>query len=209
MYIHQKNLRRLLDAIENYKKCFSRFLKGYPNPQSAERTLERALDGVLDAFQDPQLKAALEDARIQNPETISEQFLHSILQEFKTGTPTSDLELSIANNFGFSKNAAKRIISELEVVEAEALSFDSIFERFRTLHVTMVKEVKIARTLPRKQKKTRKRDIARGLFSGVIGVGAGVANLAAPPTFLFSYGVAVVAINQAGRDFIGEPIEDD
>lgn len=209
MYIHEKKLRRLLDAIENYKKCFSRFLKGYPNPQSAEITLEKALEGVLTAFQDPEVVAAFETARSQLPETINEQFLHSILQEFKSGTSISRFELSIADNFGFSKNAAKRIICELEIAEVEELSFNAIFERFQSLHVTMVKEVKVARKLPRKQKKSRKRNITLGMYSGVLGIGAGAANLVVLPTFKVSYGIAIGLIIQSGRDFIGEPVDDD
>ncbi|MEP2890925.1 hypothetical protein [Tateyamaria sp.] len=205
LFIHQKKFRKFFEALESYKKCFSRFLKGYPTPKKAETNLQHALSGVLAALTDSELMTALEEAREQSPDTLSEEFLHSILQDFRDGTKVSKLELSLSNNFGFSKNAAMRIITELTVLEASHVSFEELPSRLEALHATMVKEVKVARELPRREKKKRKRDISRATWSGLLGVGTGVANAMAPPAFLFSFGFMAIGINQAGRDIIGEP----
>lgn len=71
------------------------------------------------------------------------------------------------------------------------------------IHESVKIEIELSRTLPRKEKKKRKRQIAPGITSALFGGGVIVADVYAPPFFAFSYAAGAGAIHQALRDLIG------
>ena len=209
MYIHDKSKNRLLKAAREYKKCFSSFLRGSPNPESAESALRKAFEAVMEASRDPGLRADLKNASDKHIGEISEEVLHSTLQDVRDGAEVVKFELSSANTFGFSKEQAKQIIAKLKVVKVEKRSFDEIFERFGKIFEQIIKKVNEARKLPKNQKKSRKRNIERGVLRGLFGICSGTTNLVYMPTFMISYGIALISIQNAIDDLAGEPGDDD
>jgi len=79
-----------------------------------------------------------------------------------------------------------------------------LVKRLRSLHDSAKQRISSSRPLGRRRKKKRKRQVARGITSLVIGVGSFVANANIPLLMVWSYGVGGGALHQAARDFIGE-----
>jgi len=74
----------------------------------------------------------------------------------------------------------------------------------RSLHAAAKRQVADSRPLRRKPKKSRKRQVAKGTVSLVIGTACFVANANLPTLMAWSYAAGFGALHQALRDLIGE-----
>jgi hypothetical protein len=124
----------------------------------------------------------------------------------KISSKDIDFELSLANNFGFSKHEALKLIDSIELPEApdQPLTAARLTAVLNSVHAAAVGEVERSRELPKKEKKKRKRDVLRGVFFVSLGLGIAIANTPYVLSLPVSYGVAMGSLLQALKDFIGD-----
>lgn len=209
MYIYVKELRTLFDAIEAYQKSFRRYTKGQPELGQAERNFDEAHEFLVDALNDANVQSRVRDWLEKSPPKLTEGAADSVIEQISAESEVALLEMSMGDNFGFSGSRSREIIKNLEPAAVEFPRIDEIAGNLVKNHERLKHEIEKARHLPRKEKKRRKRDIKRGVFAIVFSAGIGAANLASPPTFVFSYSVTALAFHQGVRDLIGDKPEDD
>lgn len=204
VYIRSRAHRAFFDALRKYQKAYRRFSKAQPTLDEAETAFDAALDELLETLKIQEVRDAL-SACLNSMEEVDDGH-QRVVQELLGDSNDARAERALASNFGMSKQAVKRIARFFSSAKSSGknLSHQSILEIFRCVHADAKSQINKSRELPRKEKKSRKRDVRRGVYSVTFGSGILVANTVAGPSFLFSYGIACIAIHQAGRDFIGD-----
>lgn len=207
-YIKQKDLRDYFHAIRNYNKAIKRYLKGSPSTTEASNELKLSYLELMLSLNNPKLQKLIND----NIEKIESDFnktknTDDIIKQLTNGSEVSELEKSLADNFGMSKNDVMRLIASYEKSNnnLHKFSITDIKLYFEGLQNHLISEVPKVRKVGKKDKKARKRDLLRGAFSTTFGAGIAAANTLMPSTYLFSYSIAAIAIHQGIRDFIGDP----
>lgn len=184
-------------------------MKGYPSVEDAEKLLDQSHQKLVQCLRDETIINSVRLAMAGANKSIDPIAIDNIFEHLAAGSKLAQTELALTNNFGFSKSAAKRLISSFESRKFEKPSVETVAMRIVALHKKMKTDIVTIRTLPRKEKKKRKRDITRGLFATTFGLGVGAANVILPAAYLFSYGLAGVATLQGSLHLIGEKPKDD
>ncbi|MBL1438163.1 MAG: hypothetical protein COB08_018420 [Rhodobacteraceae bacterium] len=179
-------------------------MKGYPSVLDAELVLDRSYRDLVNTLKNETITNSVRQAMSGAAGSIDPNAIDNIFEQLDAGSDLAETELSLADNFGLSKNAARRIISSFDSREFEEPSIETVAARIVALHKKMKADVTTARKLPKKEKKKRKRDIKKGIFATTFGLGVGVTNVILPSAYVFSYGLAGIATLQGSLFLIGE-----
>jgi hypothetical protein len=211
MRVENEHLRPLLDALRNYKQAAHRYEKAIPSPYEALSEFRHAFNEVLAQLHKKETRGLIEkELNINLAEINNINDFSSFLEEFFNKRNVSR-ELSLGNNFGMSRNESEKLVkrarvSNTPVIETPTLDvkFEAIVERFELIHSGIIVETEKTRTMGKKEKRRRKRDIRRAMASSVFGIGIIAVNTQMPATFVVSYGLAAAPLHQALRDIIGD-----
>ncbi|MEE4310590.1 MAG: hypothetical protein V2J62_01860 [candidate division KSB1 bacterium] len=197
-----QHLRQLMKAYDRY----SRAVRGpYISESELDQTFERllltikkewsnSLDHFFETARENALKEYSEAADGVKDEADILKKEADLLNELKADAKKIQWFFSIYRENSEASDKSPATSRELET-------------RLRSLHQLIKEEISDSRQLPRKKKKKRKRQVARGITSLTVGVGAFIANTNLPPIMAWSYGVGAGALHQAARDFVGEKKE--
>ncbi|WP_141400562.1 hypothetical protein [Magnetospirillum sp. 15-1] len=208
-YIWTPELRELFDALRRYKRAMERYSRATPSIDEAKAELNSAISGVQEIILKKHIADMLEDATEHTGDTDASKTGHQFAKRRPTELIKDDIfsfELSLMNNFGYSKSSARRLLKRAAILDTliSGHEIGDAATNFAETANNAIEQVDEARGMPRKIRKPRKRDILRGTLSLGLGIGVVAANTQFPPTMGFSYAVGCVAAHQGIRDLVGE-----
>jgi hypothetical protein len=204
----EAKLDRLLRGLRDLSKSYDRLSRAVPDPKEAEHNADAALQAVLASLQDPEIIAVIENlipaARehiLSDPAAFQQELLARREELVKvearvvqhSGTRRIDIETL------YVKYAKVSLASEY-VADANGLR-----EQLLAIHEGAKQQIAASREQPRVEKKKRKRNVALGITSAIIGTAVIAANIPLPLVFGFSYALGGGAFHQAFRDIVGTP----
>jgi hypothetical protein len=198
-------LNLLLRQLRNLDKAYSKMIRAVPDPPTAERNADNALEAVLNLLEDPELGNLIEKhippARDQ---IATEAFDKELKSRHKEVTL---VEIKLSQPFGLRRRDLQLMYEQYSKAKSEKARFvssvDAIRQRLIKAHNAAKEEVAKSRELSRTGKKKRKRGVGQGIVSAVFGTVVIAANTQLPIVFAFSYGLGGGAIHQALRDIVG------
>jgi hypothetical protein len=202
-------LHKLLRNLRSLLKSYDKLARAVPDPTDAQRRADKALDDILSSLTDPAIVASIEKlmpiARnriLADPNAFQAELIarrEELLQvEIKvcqqSGARRRDIDAI------YSRISRKRIdadiadyISNIVILRAQLLK----------LHKAVSERVIASRNQPRVEKKRRKRNVAQGITSAIVGTAVIAADIPLPIVFTFSYALGASALHQAMRDIVG------
>ncbi len=197
----------LLLRLRDLRKAHNKLRRAVPDPRTAEVVADHALNQVIEALDDPELRAMIDEMiaaarkRVADASDFDEELAARREELLKieaelirlAGATPGDIE-ALYEDFERNKHARANFVADVETIK-------QILTR---VHEAAKERVAEARTSNRKRKKRRKRKVAQGIASAVFGTGAIAADTQLPVVFAFSYGLGGAALHQAMRDLIGE-----
>ncbi len=208
----EPDIRSLLVLLHYWQQACASLERAVPNPVSAETQLATIAQHLQALLQQEDVLGAIDEliARTQpqvvaNPEAVRQDLLANqeaiVAAERQAAKPLNLQREDILRTIGLSLQhhaEAKYLVSSQELLTYFVQIQQAIVEQYAT-----------ARTLPRKQKKWRKRNIAAGVSLTVIGIGLVASNTPYETTpAIYSYMLGGSALLQAMRDLIGEAVQE-
>ena len=200
------DLKNMMQHLRHLMKAYDRYSRAVGGPDISEFELDQvferlllsikkewshSLDHFFETARETVLKEYSEAAESVNDETEILKKEAELLNELKTD---ADMIQWFYSTYRENSEASDKSPATSRELEA----------RLRELHQRIKEKISDSRSLPRKAKKKRKRQVARGITSLTAGIGAFIANTNLPPIMAWSYGVGGGALHQAARDFVGE-----
>jgi len=197
----QDNLRNLLTQFKRLGRAHDRLAKAVPDPASAATDADQELVKTLSLLRDPAVRQALDELIPSGRESLSGTSQEPPSKE------EFDAEIALLRRLGLKQEDTDRLSSAFQrsksITTQTIKNAEDLEQTIVKVHESVKIEIELSRTLPRKEKKKRKRQIAQGITSALFGSGVIVADVYAPPLFAFSYAAGAGAIHQALRDLIG------
>jgi hypothetical protein len=198
-----REIRETLRQLRQVNKNYQQWLRGAATEADVDRSVAGAMAQLKRKPVASQVKALMER---HQPEWQEPDKMTRVIREAKPMMVAS--EARIARDLRVRHRDLLRAMTHLErepeVAKQAKPDVKGLEKELDRLLKTAKEEGIKARALPRREKKERKRDLAKGIWSAVFGVGIIVADTQLPPLAAASYGVGLAALNQAGRDIVGE-----
>jgi hypothetical protein len=202
------NQQVLLRRLRRLSKAYDKLSRAVPNPEMAEKEVDKAFFDVLSALQDENLASLLNEmipgAReeiLSEPNKFDES-----LKEYREKLII--VETSITSEAGVRHKDITRMYMAYQKEKTKSGEFvtdaQELRDKLTLLHYSARQQIKEARKLsPKGKKKKRKRNVAQGIVSAIFGTGVITADIYLPALFVFSYGLGGSALHQALRDITG------
>jgi len=202
------DIKLLLIVLEHWRQACGKLERAVPNPTSAETKLTTIGEKLQTLLRDEDVAGAIDKliARTQPHAVADPDALRENLIAKQDAIVTTEVQ------------AAKPLkLSHDEILQAVLLYLQTqpdpkylvnsreLLAWFLALQEAIVEQYGASRSLPRKQKKRRKRNIATGITLTAVGIGL-IASNTSHDTIpaVYSYLLGGNALIQAIRDLIGE-----
>ena len=199
-----RELKELQQKLREWDKAHKMLSSGDKKEKEiAEKMADDALARVIASLNQDRVVVKLDEFIVSSREKLL-----SAPEEIKTEALQHKKEI-IRAEVGVSnlKNKeVQRSIEEFYKFKGDMEKFDTDTSGFCRLledaHKSSKKVIFDTREAPRKKKKAERRKVAKCIWSVATGIGLCVANTEFPPVAVFSYGMGIASLQQAGRDII-------
>lgn len=179
----QRELRNLVAQLQRLGRAHERLAKAVPDPASAAAAADQELERTLTLLREPAIRMALDELIPGGKESLSKEL---------QGPPSKDnldAEVVLLRRLGLTLEDTERLSSAYQrsrSITAETIKdSEDLAQTVVKVHESVKIEIELSRTLPRKEKKKRKRQLAQGIASALFGSGVIVADIYAPLLFAF------------------------
>jgi hypothetical protein len=200
------DIKHLLVVIEHWRQACAKLERAVPDPAYAEAKLLTIGEQIQSLLHDQAVVGAIDEliARthpqvVADPDTLRDQLVakQDAIVAMEAAKPLHLSREEIVQAivlYLHTQNDTKHLVNSRELLAW-----------FLQLQTAIVEHYAAARSLPRKQKKRRKRNIATGVMMTAVGIGLIASNTPydAVPA-VYSYMLGGNALLQAMRDLIGE-----
>lgn len=201
-----RKLETFLRLLRNLSKCYKKLRRATPDPRTAARNADLALDEVLKALDDPEIANVIAELipmareRILSNPAVFQQKLNARHEELVK------IEVKVCHHSGARRRDIETMYLQYRSVGRQVSHFvsniDDLRQELLRLHEAVKKQIEASRQKPRVPKKKRKRNVAMAAASAVFGAAVIIADAPSPAVFSFSYGLGGSAVFQAMRDLI-------
>ncbi len=206
-----QKLDLLFNRLRDLAKAYDRLSRAVPDPSTAERDADTALERVNALLGDPEIAKVMgELIRAGHHRVLSapEEFDADLRAK---RSEIIEIETKIMRRIGAKEVDISRLYLSYERSRSYRDQFpaevDDLKQKLTEIHNATKEHISQSRELSRKEKKKRKRKIGQGVASAIFGTGVIVADTQLPLLFAFSYGLGGGALHQALRDIVGEAAE--
>lgn len=210
MRLFDLEIRNMTLRLAEYRKATRRYIAANPNPKTSRDHFDQKFYLLVESLRDPDVSSKFVEMFSHDDEAY-QTYLH-LSEEDNVERLMSELsfEIDLMVKMGFKRSDAEDMfeytVGYTQRDDFEQFSvIDDLITKLQQVHDHTIAVVEEARTLDRKGKKIRKRDVKRGSLSATFGTGLIVGNTQFPPLAPVSYGAGLFALHQALRDFVGEP----
>ena len=199
-----RELKELQQKLREWDKAHKLLSRGDKKEKEiAEKMADDALARIIASLNQDTVATKLDEFMV-----ASREKLLSAPEEIKTKALQHKKEI-IRAEVGVSNLKNKEVkgpIEEFYKFKGDMEKFDTDTSGFCTLledtHKCSKKVILDTRKVPRQMKKAKRKNVAKCIWSVAIGIGLCVANTELPAVAVFSYGIGIASLQQAGRDII-------
>ncbi|MCB0277521.1 MAG: hypothetical protein KDI06_22090 [Calditrichaeota bacterium] len=193
----QVPLNAFVSALKNLLKAYQALLKSSPDKEQARQAVDEQLERVTGILQDPVfapwLDRQLEQIAGEKPGGPS--FPPGFVRQEKT----------LLNRAGFDSNLMDRLVMLADLPEGRKIaSCADLREALENTHAKFIRAFDNSLNLPRKPKKHLRKNIRRGIASGISGIALIGLNVLLPELAVYSINSGIGAILLALRDLAGD-----
>jgi hypothetical protein len=204
------DIRSLLEALAQWRKACKKLEGAVPDRVSAEQEVSRAQAQVTTLLREDRIAEAFDQLIQANsapaePSEMRQKAVRNYLTHKQEDLIAA--EMRTVQPLQISRRELSQIIAAYLQAQPQELPLSShdIPDLFPQLTEAIVQQYAASRSLPRQQKKRRKRKVATGVTFTMIGLGLMAGNSQSAATIAtYSYILGGNALLQAVRDLIGE-----
>jgi len=193
------NINQIIRQLRRLLRAYDRFSRAVGGPEISESELDKEFEELcilIRKYWSVSLDNFMQIARdkLKEGDEITEDILKKealVLSELRVDESRLKWFYEVYQEIAKSSDKCPATSEELVY-------------RLEELHDAAKKKITASRSLGRKNKKKRKRHVAKAIASSIIGVGAIVGNANLTPIMVWSYAFGLGALHQATRDLIGE-----
>jgi hypothetical protein len=202
------DIKQVLRTLKDWRKAYQKVKQAHPDPETAIAEFAAVHQDLINLLQQDAVAHQVEEL-LQQGEALAGADLEAVQQELRDRpSQIVSQEIAAARPLNLRHKDMEKVLAtslDRDISHPDHKTYDALLSQFPKLHAEIVQQMEAARSLSRKPKKQRKRQITLGVMFTTIGIGLLAANTQGEsPSNVYSYILGGNALFKAIRDLVGE-----